>query len=364
MSGIIDRISGNNEMYYGMSDVEVSELKASMEDILKKNPFGLVYNKALTDNVPGKINIRPVSYQNHQGITIAANLYLPAGYDKSGSYAAITCTHPNGGVKEQVAGLYAQRLAENGYITIAFDAAYQGASGGTPRQLDKAYSRVEDIRSAIDFLTTVPGVDTNRIGALGICGGGGYTIETSKTDKRIKAVATVSMFNSGRVRKNGFKDADIAGAQGRLKQASDAREKYARTGEVEYIGTILTKKQNLSQEDLEKIPAGLYRDGVEYYGMTHFHPNSQTRYAAMGLLDLIPFDAEVNADLINQPLLMITGDISDTRYMTDGVFKNATGTQDKKMVLIEGANHIETYWKEEFVSQELAALVEFFGEKL
>lgn len=166
MSGIIDGIGGNNEMYCGMSDVEVSELKASMEDILKKNPFGLVYNKALTDNVPGKINIRPVSYQNHQGITIAANLYLPAGYDKSGSYAAITCAHPNGGVKEQVAGLFAQRLAENGYITIAFDAAYQGASGGTPRQLDKAYSRVEDIRSAIDFLMTVPGVDTNRIDAL------------------------------------------------------------------------------------------------------------------------------------------------------------------------------------------------------
>ena len=127
-----------------------------------------------------RVNIQSVSYENQRGISLAANLYLPADYDENSSYPAIVVAHPNGGVKEQVSGLFAQRLAENGYITIAFDAAYQGASGGTPRNTDLPSNRVEDIRAAIDYLTSVAGVDENRIGALGICGDGGYTIEASK----------------------------------------------------------------------------------------------------------------------------------------------------------------------------------------
>ena len=340
----------NPEIYTGLTEEEVSQIEASMEEILANNPFGLVYNGAITENVEGEVNIRPVSYQNQQGIDLAANLYLPAGYDENGSYAAIVVAHPNGGVKEQVSGLFAQRLAENGYITIAFDAAYQGASGGVPRQTDRPANRVEDIRAAIDYLSTVAGVDTSRIGALGICGGGGYTIEASKTDKRISAVATISMFNTGRVRRNGMSDGDMEG--------------YVATGEVEYIGGLNTQRVEFTQEELEQLPAGLYRDGNEYYGSTHFHPYSQSRYTAMSLMDLMPFDVENHAELIDQPLLMIAGDISDTRYMTEGVFEKATGTDDKELFLIEGAQHIETYWQEDYVSQELNKLVEFFGDKL
>ena len=353
----------NPEIYTGLTEEEVSQIEASMEEILANNPFGLVYNGAITENVEGEVNIRPVSYQNQQGIDLAANLYLPAGYDENGSYAAIVVAHPNGGVKEQVSGLFAQRLAENGYITIAFDAAYQGASGGVPRQTDRPANRVEDIRAAIDYLSTVAGVDTSRIGALGICGGG-YTIEASKTDKRISAVATISMFNTGRVRRNGMSDGDMEGIPGRLEQAAAAREQYVTTGEVEYIGGLNTQRVEFTQEELEQLPAGLYRDGTEYYGSTHFHPYSQSRYTAMSLMDLMPFDVENHAELIDQPLLMIAGDISDTRYMTEGVFEKATGTDDKELFLIEGAQHIETYWQEDYVSQELNKLVEFFGDKL
>lgn len=353
-----------NVIYSGMSDDEVNQLKASMNEILEKNQFGLVYDGAITENVDGQVNIRPVSYKNQQGIRIAANLYLPPNYDDKKSYPAVVVAHPNGGVKEQVSGLFAQRLAENGYITIAFDAAYQGASGGTPRQTDKPESRVEDIRVAIDYLTSVSGVDSDRIGALGICGGGGYTIEAAKRDKRISAVATISMFNSGRVRRNGFKDADTANIQSRLNQAAKAREKYERTGEVDYIGTLSTKRVDYTDEQLLQIPAGLYRDGAEYYGKTHFHPNSQSRYTAMSLMDLMAFDAENQAELINQPLLMMAGDISDTRYMTEGVFEKATGTNDKELYLIQGAQHIETYWKNNYVEQELNKLIEFYSNKL
>lgn len=330
---------------------------------MSKNQFGLVYADALTENVPGQVNLKPVSYQNTYGIELAANLYLPAGFDESKSYSAIVVAHPNGGVKEQVSGLFAQKLAEAGHVTLAFDVAYQGASAGEPRQTDRPASRVEDIRAAIDFLLTVKSVDANCIGALGICGGG-YTIKVSKSDKRIKAVATISAFNTGRVRRNGFKDSQVDTILDRFKQASDARAKYATTGEVDYIGELLTHRTHFTQEQLDQIPAGLYRDGTQYYGDTHYHPNSQSRYTAMSLQDLMTFDAEDHAELINQPFLMITGDISDTRYMTDGIFDKAAGTDDKECIYIKGANHIETYWKPEFVSQEAAAVIRFFGEKL
>ena len=150
----------------------------------------------------GKVNIHPVTYILN-GLKIAANVYTPANYDAGKKYPAIVVAHPNGGVKEQVAGLYAQRLAENGYITIAADASYQGASEGTPRNVDKPQFRTEDIHGMADYISTFAGVNTDRMGALGICGGG-YTLNAAKSDKRFKAVATISMFNSGEVRRNGF----------------------------------------------------------------------------------------------------------------------------------------------------------------
>lgn len=136
-----------------------------------KNPFGLVYRGAITENIKGKVNIHPVKYMLN-GLKIAANVYTPAGFDEKKKYPTVIVAHPNGGVKEQVAGLYAERLANLGYITIAFDAAYQGASEGEPRNTDKPQYRVEDIHGAIDYIVTYKGVDRDRIGILGICGGG------------------------------------------------------------------------------------------------------------------------------------------------------------------------------------------------
>jgi len=139
----------------------------------KQNPFTLVYEGAITENVPGKVNIHPVKYKLN-GIDIAANVYTPANYDKNKKYPTLVVAHPNGGVKEQVAGLYAQQLAEKGYITITADAAYQGGSGGTPRYVDKPANRIEDIHGMADYITHYAGVDASRVGLLGICGGGGY----------------------------------------------------------------------------------------------------------------------------------------------------------------------------------------------
>ena len=206
-----------------LKEIPLSEVKSP-----NSNPFGLVYRGAVTKNEAGKVNIHPVTY-NLNGNTIAANIYTPAGYDRQSDkkYPTVVVAHPNGGVKEQVAGLYAQRLAEAGYITMAADASFQGASGGTPRNLDNPAFRVEDIHGMVDIIAPFPGVDPDRIGALGICGGGGYSLKASQTDKRIKAVAILSMFNSGVVRRDGFLSASKATTQKRLAEASAQRAKEA-----------------------------------------------------------------------------------------------------------------------------------------
>lgn len=324
------------------------------------NPFGLVYGGAITENIPGKVNIQPVTYKLN-GIEISANVYTPANYDPAKKYPAVVVAHPNGGVKEQVAGLYAQRLAESGYIAIAADAAYQGASGGLPRNVDKPANRIEDIRGMADFITQFKGVDAYRLGVLGICGGGGYTLKAAQTDKRFKAVATLSMFNSGLVRRNGFMDSGLATIQERLKQASDARALEDSGGEILYANN---SKTTLTDEQIAQLPYDLYREGAIYYGKTHAHPNSSGRYTLSSLLDLMEFDASTNMDLINQPLLMMAGSKADSFYMTDSAFHQATGTKNKELFLIPGATHIQTYFVPEYVAIAMNKLNEFFSKYL
>lgn len=334
---------------------------ACVANAAENNPFGLVYKGAIMENVKGKVNIHPVTYTLN-GLKIAANVYTPAGYEATKKYPAVVVAHPNGGVKEQVAGLYAQRLAEKGYITIAADASYQGASEGTPRNVDKPQFRTEDIHGMADYISAYPGVDANRIGALGICGGGGYTLNAAKSDKRFKAVATLSMFNSGQVRRNGFMNTQLDSIQTRLKEASDARAREAATGEIGYSGNV--DFDALTDESISKIPTDLYREGMIYYGKTHRHPNSTFRYTTSSLMDLMSWDATDNIELINVPLLMMAGEKADTLYMSEEAFEKATGTRDKELFKIPGATHIQTYFVPEYVDQAVAKLADFYGKNL
>lgn len=325
-----------------------------------ENPFGLVYQGAITKNVKGQVNIHPVTYQLH-GIKIVANVYTPADYDPSKQYPTLVVAHPNGGVKEQVAGLYAQRLAENGFITIAADAAYQGGSGGSPRYVDKPANRIEDIYAMADFIGQYQGVDQQKLGLLGICGGGGYSLKAAQADKRFKAVATLSMFNSGQVRRNGFMNSQLATIQERLEKASQARAAEAAGGQPQYA---LANTAPLSDEQIAKLPFELYREGTLYYGKTHAHPNASSNYTLSSLMDLMSWDASSNSDLIDQPLLMIAGSKADTKYMTDEVLVKAVHAKTKELFLLEGATHIETYWKPAYVDQAVKKLVVFYESNL
>ena len=246
-------------------------------------------------------------------------------------------------------------------MALASDARYQGESEGTPRYRDYPENRIEDVSGMIDYLTSLDFVE--KTASLGICGGGGYTLAASQQDKRIEAVAVLSMFNTGRVRRNGFLDSEMDNIQEKLLKGADARNKLLQ-GEVVYEGDNPEMSEEETRALMESLPEGLYRDGIEYYTLTHAHPNSSPKYTTESFPKLLAFDVDDRMDLITQPLLMMAGSIADTKYMTDSAYKNAVNAKSKELFLIDGATHIRTYWVEEYVNHVVEKLEEFFGNNL
>ena len=321
----------------------------------KENAYGLVYDGAITENEVNKVHIFPVTYKLH-GIDIAANIYTPAYYHIHKSYKAIVIAHPNGGVKEQTAGLYAQKLAEKGYITIVADAAFTGESGGEPRNQDIPYYRIEDIRGMVDALSSFPGVNRNEIYALGICGGGGYTLSATQMDKRIKKVATISLFNTGAVRREGFQNSQSDSVIERLHDVAKLRETEVSEGSLIYNGNM----SDMDPDVAHHLAIDMYREGYEYYVENYAHPHSQSRFLQRNLMDLMVYDPVQFMYLIDQPLLMIVGDKADTKYMSEDAYNMAISTEEKELYKIKNASHIQTYYVKEVVEDAVNKLDIFY----
>ncbi|PSE43679.1 hypothetical protein C7G91_06020 [Acinetobacter nosocomialis] len=295
---------------------------------------------------------------NSQDITMAANIHYQSNFDETQKYAAIVVAHPGGGVKEQTAGLYASKLAEQGFIAIAFDASYQGESTGLPRQLENPYIRTEDISAVIDYLTTLSYVDQNRIGAMGICAGGGYAANAAINDRRIKAVGTVSAVNIGSMFRNGWentvKDAD---ALPYIQAGSDARTAEATSGNIATIPLAPLKEEDAPNEEL--------RQAWEYYHTPRAaHPNSPSFATARSLTQLITYDAYNKAEaFLTQPLVAIAGSVAGSKWMSEDLIQRAA-SQDKTLHIVEGANHMELYDIPQYVNEASNVLADFFKMKL
>lgn len=314
-------------------------------------------DNTITATVNG-VNIQKVTFPN-RNIAVVGNLFLPKSFDYRKKYPAIIVGHPAGGVKEQTAGMYAAKLAEQGFITLAFDASYQGESGGEPRFLEDPSIRVEDFRAATDYLSTHPSVDENKIGVLGICAGGGFAIKAAQTEHRIKAVATVSMVDLGQLRREGLGGVLKSQMQQRLDAVGKQRTKETNGEPVRYVNYVFN-----SPEEIPANATGMYKEGYEYYRTPRGrHPNSQNKYVFTSLDKLMNFTALDNVEMISpRPLLMIVGSKADSRYFSDNAYAKAG--KPSELFEVKGATHIDMYDKPQYVTPAVQKLKDFFEQHL
>jgi len=303
----------------------------------------------------GKISF---ANSNNRTITMSAVIDFPAGFDEKKSYPAIVVSHPGGGVKEQTAGTYAKKFAEQGFVTIAYDASYQGESGGEPRQLENPYIRTEDVSAVIDYLTTLPYVDKDRIGAMGICAGAGYTANAAIRDRRIKAIGTVSAVNIGSMFRNGWENnVKSINALPLVEAGSNAR-----TSDAEGKGYATMPLAPLTEKDA---PNEELRQAWEYYHTPRAECATAPGVATLRSLNqIITYDAYHMADVyLTQPIQIVAGSKAGSKWMSDDLFDRAASA-DKSFHVVEGANHMDLYDGKAFVDEAVSVLAPFFRQKL
>lgn len=310
-----------------------------------------------TDTKQEKIVKTNVSFDSN-GFRIAGHLYLPESLG-AGHHPAVVVSHPASGVKEQTAGLYAGKLAEQGFIALAFDAAYNGESTGEPRGLEDPAQRVEDIKNAITFMSLRDEVDADRIFLLGVCASGGYVIPATVTDHRIKAVAGVSPAEIGRFFRNGYDGRqDPSVIKGMLDNAAKARTAQGR-GEGFQSFPIFPA----NAEEARKLGPYVY-EGWEYYCTDRAqNPRSAKEMPWMSIDKIAGFDGFRFIDMVApRPLLMIVGTEADTKWQAEEAFPRAGGP--KELYWIDGATHVGLYDKPQWVTPAIAKLTEFYRANL
>ncbi|WP_338872177.1 alpha/beta hydrolase [Spirosoma sp. SC4-14] len=305
------------------------------------------------------VESKAVTFKSN-GLRIAGMLYLPADFRASAQpRPAIVVGHPGAGVKEQTAGLYAGLLANNGYVALAFDAAYQGESEGLPRNYEDPTQRIEDIKAAVTFLASMPEIDANRIGVLGICASGGYGVAATATDHRIKVLATVCAAGIGhqfRQGGDGLQSPQVI--QALLEQAAADRcevDNGKEPGEFSIFPPTAELAKALGQHVYE---------GWEYYCTDRgYHLRSAKTFTWKSVELVAGFDAFRFANLIApRPLLMIAGSEAKTLWMTQEAIK--TAQEPKELFMIDGATHVDLYDKMEFVTPAITKLLAFYTTTL
>jgi fermentation-respiration switch protein FrsA (DUF1100 family) len=305
-----------------------------------------------------KVDHEKVSFKNRLGIELVADMYSPKHL--SGRSRALIVGHPFGGVKEQTSGLYAQTMAEHGFVTLAFDASYNGESGGTPRNIASLETFVEDFSAAVDYLGTRPGIDRDRIGVIGVCASGGFSLAAAQIDPRLKAVATVSMYDMGRAYRDGQGYAPIPSEANTVEErrralTEAAQQRWAEFegGEVRYGGGDAVPLKPSQQAAANEF--------AEYYATPRgqhprSHPLSLTSLGA--ITNFMPLaQLELTAP---RPLLLVAGENAHSRYYTEDAYQQAP--EPKELHIVPRAGHVDLYDKVELIPWE--RLTGFFDEHL
>lgn len=313
-------------------------------------------NSGKTFSASEKVTIEKVSYKNRYDISVVGDMYLPKDIDRSKKYAAIIVGHPFGGVKEQCAGLYAQELAKRGFIALAFDLSYGGESGGWPRGVASPETYVEDFSASVDFIGTRSFVDQNRIGVIGICGSGGFSIAAAAIDHRIKALATVSMYDMGRERRQGYKDGQT------YEQRMSLLDEIGEQRWKEFENSGMPRLQYGTVEHINEDSPAVAKEFYDYYRTPRGkHPNATTGITFVSSAALMNFFPIAQIETVSpRPLLFIAGENAHSRYFSEDAYSLAI--EPKELYIVKNAGHVDLYDRKELIP--FGKLTDFFTQNL
>lgn len=341
------------EKHVGRSEADGGRLV--LNELLQSK--GLIANpETPVETVENGVKKQKVTFHNRFLIDIAGDLYLPAGYDPAKKYAAIIVGHPFGGVKEQTSGLHARLLAEMGYVTLAFDASYYGESGGYPRRMESPEVRVEDFSAAVDFLSNHQAVDADKIGVIGICGGGCYSVSATQIDHRIKALATISMYDMGRARRQGVGDTQT--------YELAILDEIGRQRTAEYGGATRRDIRALPEKVDENTPKFAI-DFLDYYDNPQRgqHPNSTGYYSYTSLAPMMNFFPFAQIETISpRPVLFIVGENAVSKYFSEDAYEKAA--EPKELFVVPEATHVDLYDQPKYLKITIPKLDAFFKQYL
>jgi fermentation-respiration switch protein FrsA (DUF1100 family) len=289
-----------------------------------------------------EVSVQKVSFRNQYQMVVAGNLFIPNGLDRSAQHAAIVVGHPMGAVKEQSSNLYATKLAEQGFVTLAIDLSFWGESAGQPRNAVAPDIYTEDFSAAVDFLRSQSFVDKDRVGALGICGSGSFVISAAKIDPRIRAIATVSMYDMGAANRSGLRNAvSVEDRKAVIAAAAAQRDVEFAGGEIAHTGgTVHTLEADT--HPIQREFYDFYRTPRGEFTPAGSSPQVTTRPTLTSNVKFMNFYPFADIETISpRPMLFITGDAAHSREFSEAAYRLAG--EPKELVVVEGAGHVDLY---------------------